>query len=128
MMRAMTTVAATVLLFTAACGAAPEPTSQEPTMTTPTSGNTPPSENTPPSDLVTQAKTDLAARLGIDVAQVTVVSSTEVTWPDGSLGCPQPGMHYTQALIEGTQTILEANGTRYNYHSGGAMPPFLCTS
>ena len=78
--------------------------------------------------MVAQAKADLAARLGIDVAQVTVVSSTETTWSDGSLGCPQPGMHYTQALIDGTRTILEANGTRYDYHSGGARPPFLCTS
>lgn len=119
---ALTAVA--VLMLSGACGTTPPPTSQEhtvPTQPTPTPA-------TPDSDLVAQAKADLATRLGIDVAQVTVVSSTAVTWPDGSLGCPKPGMFYTQALVDGTRTILEAGGTRYNYHSGGGRAPFLCTS
>ncbi|WBQ08158.1 hypothetical protein [Kribbella sp. CA-293567] len=90
----------------------------------------PPSSPTPApeSEVVAQARADLANRLGIEPAQVTVVSSAEITWPDGSLGCPKPGMSYTQALIEGTQTVLEAGGTRYAYHSGGGRQPFLCTS
>lgn len=83
---------------------------------------------TPDLDPIAQAKADLAARLGIEPAEVTVVSSTEVTWPDGSLGCPEPGMFYTQALVNGTRTVLEAGGNRYNYHSGGGRAPFLCTS
>ncbi|GAB2650607.1 hypothetical protein [Kribbella swartbergensis] len=76
---------------------------------------------------VEQAKADLAKRLGVDAAQVTVISSTEVTWPDGSLGCPEPGMNYTQALVPGSRIILEAGGKQYHYHSGGTRPPFLCT-
>ena len=56
----------------------------------------------------------------------TVVSSDEVTWRDGSLGCPEPGMFYTQALIPGTRTILEVAGKQYHYHSGGNRAPFLC--
>lgn len=80
------------------------------------------------AELVARAKADLAAHLGIDEAEVTVVSSEEVTWPDGSLGCPKPGRFYTQAVVKGTRTVLEAKGARYNYHSGGGQPPFLCTS
>lgn len=83
----------------------------------------PPSTSGP----VEQAKADLAARLGIDPGAVTVVSSSEVTWRDGSIGCPEPGMFYTEALVPGTRTILEANGTRYHYHSGGQRGPFLCS-
>ena len=104
---------------------------------TPTSSNTPSPEptskpTTPPTppalaaDPAEQAKADLAARLGVDPAQVTVVSSEEVTWRDGSLGCPEPGMLYTQALIPGHRTILEAAGKQYDYHSGANRPPFLC--
>ncbi|MEU4605693.1 hypothetical protein AB0F43_22145 [Kribbella sp. NPDC023972] len=99
-----------------------------------TSSSTPsggtPSSSTPSPDPtggpVERARTDLANRLGVDPGQVTVVSSSEVTWPDGSLGCPQPGMVYTQALIDGSRIILEAGGKQYHYHSGGSRPPFLC--
>ncbi|MEV5965580.1 hypothetical protein AB0L70_27670 [Kribbella sp. NPDC051952] len=94
--------------------ASPDPTS-EPT--------TPP---TLPADPVEQAKADLAARLRVDAAQVTVVSAAEVTWNDGSLGCPQPGMFYTQALVAGFHTVLEVAGTQYSYHSGAGRAPFLC--
>lgn len=77
---------------------------------------------------VEQAKTDLAGRLGISAAQVTVVSSEEVTWSDGSLGCPQPGMHYAQVLTNGSRIVLQAAGKQYNYHSGSRGAPFLCTN
>jgi hypothetical protein len=85
-----------------------------------------PSVSTAPSGPVEQAKTDLAGRLGVPVEQVSVVSTEEVTWPDSSLGCPQPGMNYAQVLTEGTRTILSAGGRQYSYHSGPRRPPFLC--
>jgi hypothetical protein len=96
----------------------------------PMTSSSTPSSSTPSPDRtggpVEQAKADLANRLGVDPGQVTVVSSSEVTWPDGSLGCPQPGMVYTQALVDGSRIILEAGGKQYHYHSGGSRPPFLC--
>ncbi len=79
-----------------------------------------------PGSVVDQATADLSKRLGVDAAAVTVVSSDEVTWPDGSLGCPEPGMRYTQALVPGNRTILEVDGKQYHYHSGGHRAPFLC--
>ena len=69
---------------------------------------------------------DLASRLGVDAGAVTVIAVQEVTWSDGSRGCAKKGMMYTQALIEGTRITLEADGTRYEYHSGGGGRPFLC--
>ena len=80
----------------------------------------------PSSSQVDQAVADLAARLGVDVGAVTVVSHEGVTWPDGSIGCPQPGMGYTQALVDGTRVILEAGGETYSYHAAGMGDPFLC--
>jgi hypothetical protein len=76
------------------------------------------------SPLVMAAVQDLAQRLGVDPADVTVVDARAVTWGDGSLGCPQPGMQYVQRLVDGTLVILKAGGRTYEYHGGD--PLFLC--
>ena len=62
------------------------------------------------------------------MSAITVVSVDEVTWRDGSIGCPEPGMGYTQALVPGIRVVLELDGTRYEYHSGGSRSIFLCES
>jgi hypothetical protein len=80
------------------------------------------------SPSVQQAMADLASRLGIDSTEITVVRVVEVDWPDGSLGCPQPGMAYRQVLTNGSFIQLQVNDQTYNYHSGGSRAPFLCTS
>ena len=76
--------------------------------------------------LVTQAKDDLAKRLNINADQITLVQAQTVTWPDGSLGCPQPGMMYIQVQVDGLLIQLRAKGEIYEYHSGGNRAPFLC--
>ena len=78
----------------------------------------------PTLPLVTAAVDDLAGSLGIEPDAVTVVDARAVTWPDGSLGCPEPGMMYTQVLVDGTLVVLEAGGRRYEYHGG--FPLVLC--
>ena len=55
-----------------------------------------------------------------------MISAEAVVWPDGSLGCPQPGMAYTQVLVEGAKILLWAEGRTWPYHAGGERPPFLC--
>jgi hypothetical protein len=70
-----------------------------------------------PADLISSMIADLAGRLGIDASQVAVASATAVTWNDGSLGCPQPGQMYTQALVPGFKIVLEAGGKQYAYHA-----------
>lgn len=69
-------------------------------------------------DPVVQAMLDLSARVGADVDDIELVSLLEVTWRDGSIGCPEPGVAYTQALVPGQQLILQVNGEEYYYHSG----------
>jgi hypothetical protein len=75
---------------------------------------------------VLQAEEDLARRTGIAIDQMTVLEVQPVTWPDGSLGCPQPGMAYTQVTVDGLLIRLHAGGRGYEYHSGGPRAPFLC--
>jgi hypothetical protein len=84
-------------------------------------GGTPVEHDLP---LVVAAVDDLAQHLGIESDAVTVVQAVAVTWPDGSFGCPEPGMMYTQALVDGTFVLLEAGGRQYQYHGGD--PLFLC--
>jgi len=33
--------------------------------------------------------------------KLAIVRAEAVVWNDGSLGCPEPGMMYTQALVNG---------------------------
>jgi len=75
---------------------------------------------------VDQAKADLAGRLGVDADAIAVISAEMVTWPDGSLGCPQPGMGYAQVLVSGSLVVLQVNGVSYEYHSAAGEDPFYC--
>jgi hypothetical protein len=76
--------------------------------------------------LAQTARTDLAKRLGIDEASIELIRIEEVTWPDGGLGCPRPGMAYTQALVNGSLIVLRFQGVHYEYHTGPSGEPFYC--
>jgi hypothetical protein len=76
--------------------------------------------------IIAQAQADLAQRLAIPVDQVEFVEAQSVTWPDNSLGCPQPGMAYLQVQVDGLLIRLRATDRLYEYHGGGNRPPFLC--
>lgn len=110
----------------------PEPIDPEPTDPEEVKVTTPPEEPTKdpaslptgpvPTDLdqqprVQAAISDLARRLGVPEEDVAVAGWAEVTWPDGALGCPQPGMMYTQALVPGEQLVLRATGELFSYHA-----------
>ncbi len=75
---------------------------------------------------IDMAVADLARRLGVDPSAVSTLSAVVVVWPDSSLGCPQPGMSYTQVLVDGALIELGAGGVVYRYHSGGSTKPFFC--
>jgi hypothetical protein len=76
--------------------------------------------------LLAQAKEDLAKRLDIPSDQIDLVELSPVVWPDGALGCPEPGVVYTQVQHEGLLIRLRAGKRIYPYHSGGGSTPFLC--
>lgn len=120
----------------------PAPTTAEPTITEP--GTTEPVDSVPSdtgaaptssppattaprgSAMIDVAVADMAQRRGIDAESITVVSSQDVTWRDGSIGCPRKDMSYTMALVPGTRIVLEAGEYRDVYHSGNGGDPFYC--
>ena len=76
--------------------------------------------------MVQFAREDLAGRLDAPLDAIALLKFESVVWPDGSLGCPQPGMAYTQVLVEGYRILLNYQGEIYSYHGGESREPFLC--
>jgi hypothetical protein len=95
-------------------------------VTVPTSPTVPTPSSAGLQKLVAEAKEDLALRLSISTEEIDLVELGPVVWPDGSLGCPQPGVEYVQVQQEGLLIRLRVGKRAYPYHSGGGTPPFLC--
>ncbi len=87
-----------------------------------------PGVSNPLVKLEQDVKLDLAAQLDLDISAIEVVSSTAVTWRDGSLGCPRPDMMYTQALVPGYRILLQADGREFAYHTNDSGYFILCES
>ena len=56
-----------------------------------------------------------------------LVSAHAVTWNNGALGCPSPGVSYTQAIVDGMRVVVTVDGTSYDYRFGTTDTPKLCT-
>jgi len=124
-------VVGTAAIIVAACtagsgaggseGPSPAPGSAEPSSQSGASGDV-----SFPASITDPIVADAAARLGVDPSEVTIVSAHAETFSDGSLGCPEPGMMYTQALVDGYQVVVEANGTQLDYRGSGPGRFRLC--
>jgi hypothetical protein len=79
-----------------------------------------------PAAHVTMALEDAARRTGLPSGQLTVTSVEQVTWRDSALGCPEPGMMYTQALVAGYRIIIGAAGESLDYHADQRGRVLLC--
>lgn len=72
------------------------------------------------------SKKDLAQRLDIPPDSVVLSGARQVTWRSGALGCPKPGMNYTQALVPGSVIYLQVDNMTHAYHAKIAGEPFYC--
>ncbi|MBP8921114.1 MAG: hypothetical protein KBG85_15515 [Micropruina sp.] len=70
-------------------------------------------------------RADLTGR-GVQAGEVRVVSADNVRFNDGSLGCPRPGVQYTQAQVDGMRVVVEAGGRSFDYRFGRGDAPVLC--
>ncbi|MEO7421124.1 MAG: hypothetical protein ABIU87_01870 [Ornithinibacter sp.] len=135
------TLALTGMLLLGACSmpserpdASPAPTDLplETSTVDPTAGSaTPDPSPSPPVDVrvrprVVAAIRDLASRESVAPEQAEVAAFTPVTWSDGSIGCPKPGMAYPQVQVEGELLILRVGARLFQYHSRGAGPFTHC--
>lgn len=81
-----------------------------------------------PAELLSQIRADLAKNSGAAADNARVVSAQSVVWPDGSLGCAQPGQMYTQATVPGYRIVLESGGKTFAYHASAQGFFKLCRS
>jgi hypothetical protein len=75
---------------------------------------------------VDQARQAAATKAGVTLADVTVSSVTAVNWPTSALGCPQPGIMYSQLVTPGYKIVVSANGQSFEYHSDRGSHVVTC--
>jgi hypothetical protein len=69
---------------------------------------------------------DAAARAKVGRDKLVIVRAEAVVWNDGSLGCPEPGMEYAQALVNGYWVVINAAGQTYDFRVGPGGSFRLC--
>lgn len=71
-----------------------------------------------PDEMLSAVVAQAASVADVEPSAVEVMAAEAVTWSDGSLGCPQPGMSYTQALVPGYRVVVQAGGEELHFHAG----------
>ena len=72
------------------------------------------------------AVAEAARRTGLDPRALKIISAETVIWPDGSLGCPEPGVVYTMAPVPGYRIRIEVTGRVLDYHAARRGDPLFC--
>ena len=72
------------------------------------------------------ALADATRRTGIEREKLEILEAQAVTWQNGSLGCPQKGMVYTDALVPGYRVRIRAGEQVLDYHASSRGDPTLC--
>lgn len=148
----LTAAAATLVVLLTGCAGAPTATPSQPAPTPTTEATVLPTNLTPlspepapgsagpgqlPTTVPDAAASDPAVeravaaeaeRSGVDTAAIEVTGYAVVTWSDSSLGCPEPGMMYGQALTPGKQLVLTVDGQQVSYHAGATGDFFYCAA
>ena len=80
-----------------------------------------------PPEIIAKMRADLAKQAGADAAESARVAAAEpVMWPNGALGCAQPGRMYTQAIVPGYRVVFDVGGRAYSYHASQKGGFVLC--
>jgi hypothetical protein len=122
------------ILGLAACGAEPgEPgPTGAPIVTPPATpapmlkGETPPVKGDVPQAILDPILNETAGLAKVRREQLVIVRAESVVWNDGSLGCPEPGMMYTQAVVNGYWVVIDAAGQKYDFRVGSRGSFILC--
>src|SRR5262245_25196267 len=85
---------------------------------TPVSTSTPqpsPAESQIPEAILEPILKEAAKLANVLRQQLQIVRAEAVVWNDGSLGCPEPGMQYTQALASGYWVVVKSAERTYDF-------------
>lgn len=118
----------------------PGPEAAETTTTVQRADDLPSAQPIPPADTVPRVVGEVPpalmdnvyslaeAKTGADRSSMVVLRAEAVTWSDGSLGCPEPGATYTQALVDGYWVELASGDTTLDFRLGNNGAITLCES
>lgn len=95
---------------------------------TPVPTATPVPVTVPPAaqTVVGLALADAARRLGASDQAVRITRLEPRTWPDLSLGCPEPGLMYGQVVTPGYILTVVGAGKTLEYHTDATGRVALC--
>lgn len=98
-----------------------------PTVTTVPSVSEPPAvTGEVPAEYMALVLAHAADKAKVRADAIAVLRSQEVQWPDGSLGCGEPGGIYTQAIVPGYWVELSASETLLDYRLDSRGNFMLC--
>jgi hypothetical protein len=96
-----------------------QPASVQPSRVPPSGSVGSPGPMDLPASIIDPVVAEVARLANVPVDQVTVKSAEGMTFPNGGLGCPEPGMAYTQVMVDGFKIVADAAGTTYDFRGTG---------
>jgi hypothetical protein len=103
-----------------------EPIVTPPEITAPTPTEERPMKREVPQKILDPILKEAAALSKVAREKLVILRAEPVVWNDGSLGCPEPGQMYTQALINGYWVVVEAAGQTYDFRVDRGGSFHLC--
>jgi hypothetical protein len=79
-----------------------------------------------PAAFMSKLIADVQKRTGVAAESILIRKAAAVTWKDGSLDCPKPGMEYAQVLVDGYWVILQVGDKVYDYRTSRTGEFILC--
>lgn len=76
-----------------------------------------------PAELVASARDRLAKQLAVDPSKLQMLRAETMQWPDGAIGCPEPGKAYDQYAIPGYLLTFSDGAREYAVHTSLAANP-----
>ena len=105
-----------------------QPTTESPPAATQSGSETDLNKGEVPQELFDATLADLLAESGGVRSDVQVLRGNPAVWNDGPLGCPQPDVMYTQALVDGYRIIFRVGDKEYDYRLSANGAIVLCDS
>ncbi|MEO8019478.1 MAG: hypothetical protein ABI769_16830 [Pseudomonadota bacterium] len=84
------------------------------------------STSTIPREVRRAVVSDAARRFRVAESAVVLVHAEQMTWSDGSLGCPEPGQMYTQSVVPGFRVVARTVEGEFLYHTDSRGKVLVC--
>jgi len=60
----------------------------------------------------------LSKELNVPPSEISLIHQSKFNWPNSALGCPKPGIAYTQSIVPGHLVLLKHQQSQFRVHTG----------